>query len=71
MNTFALHDCNTQLKQIHEALNAIRSVTMTIEEHPDNAREMLIVIRCALDSVIEELEGTISVLDGELSEQNN
>ena len=63
MDTIGIYDSNQQIKFICEDLKAVQSVTMMAED-----REVLIVVRRALDPIISGLQKATKSIDEALRE---
>ena len=63
-----IQDCFQQIKIAFEDLQAIPTVIAMAEDHPvySNDHEALIVIRRALEPIINDMQEAIEIMDGEL-----
>lgn len=68
MMNISIHDSNQLIKFACEDLEAIRSVILAAEDHPEygNGYEMLTVVRRALDPIIRDMNRAVSSIDKEL-----
>lgn len=68
MMNIKIQDSLQQIKIALEDLQAIPTVIAMAEDHPvySNDHEALIVVRRALEPIINDMQESIEVLDGEL-----
>lgn len=68
MMNIKIQDSFQQIKIALEDLQAIPTVIAMAEDHPvySNDHEALIVVRRALEPIINDMQESIEVLDGEL-----
>ena len=59
-----------QIKFAFEDLQAIQTVIVMAEDHPvySNDHEALIVVRRALEPIINDIQEAVSIIDGELKD---
>lgn len=68
MMNIKIQDSFQQIKTALEDLQAIPTVIAMAEDHPvySNDHETLIVVRRALEPIINEMQESIEIMDGEL-----
>lgn len=68
MMSIEFQDSFQQIKSAFEDLQAIPTVIAMVEDHPvySNYHETLIVVRRALEPIINEMQKSIEIMDGEL-----
>ena len=68
MMNIKIQDSFQQIKTALEDLQAIPTVIAMAEDHPvySNDHETLIVVRRALEPIINEMQESIVIMDGEL-----
>ena len=65
MNYIEIHDSNQLIRFSCEELRAIRSVLLTVEDHPEygNEHEMLVVVRKILEPTIGDMQKATSSIE--------
>ena len=66
MNAITIHDNVQQLKFTCNDLNALRSVSLVIEDHEEYANEAVKVIGRVLSSITSDIQEAIDAIEGEL-----
>ena len=65
MNNIEIHDSNQLIRFSCEELRAIRSVLLTVEDHPEygNEHEMLVIVRKILEPIIGDMQKATSTIE--------